>query len=133
MKRILIFMALGPAPAAMAPMILSLATGRSLSQFDVTIGMILLFITLPTTVLAGTLDACLARAFVVTLRAPLIAASGALVAFGLVWMLFGRSCLQADFASFFATASAAYAGVCSLLSNDYGSRKMVHAYGLILE
>ncbi|MBR0717727.1 hypothetical protein [Bradyrhizobium liaoningense] len=73
------------------------------------------------------LDAYLARSFAIPLRAPLIAAAGAVLApslaSGFAWMQFGSFWLPSAFLSCFAIGGAVCAGTCSLLANDYGSRE----------
>ena len=133
MKRALVFLVIGPTLVSIVAILaLAQAGGVPPPDFARLVAIILFFFTLPVAALAGSLDACLARAFAIALRAPLIAAAGAVVASGLAWILL--SCLfpPPNFLTWFAIGGAACMGVCSLLANDYGRRETaVHANSLL--
>ena len=120
MKRALVFLVVGPAlVAAVTLLAVAQAGGTPAGEFAKVLATVLFFFTLPVSALAGSVDAYLTRTFAVPLRAPLIAAVGAVTASGLALILF--SCLLPPAAlKFFAMGGAACMGMCSLLANDYG-------------
>ena len=90
------------------------------------------FFTLPVAAITGALDTYLARAFALPLRAPLIAAVGAIGASGLAYALFGWIVPTPSFLAFFAIGGAICAGLCSLLANEYGGQQpVVYANSLL--
>jgi hypothetical protein len=131
MKRALIFLVLAPflvavlaalGVAALYPM------DRDCAKF---LAVALFFFTLPVSALAGSLDAYLARAFTVPLRAPLIAVVGAIIASGLAFVLFSWILTPLSL-EFFAIGGAACMGLCSLIANEYGwQQPVVHANSLL--
>jgi hypothetical protein len=120
MKRALVFLVVGPVlVSTIATLAVAQATGAPHPEFARFLVTVLFFFTLPVAALAGSLDAYLARAFAVPLRAPLVAAVGAIIASGLALILF--NCLLPPAAlKFFAMGGAACMGLCSLLANEYG-------------
>ena len=131
MKRAIVFLVLGPVlVAVIAPLAVVQANGpRDFAKF---LAIILFFFTLPVSALAGSFDAYLARAFAVPLRAPLVAAVGAIIAAGLAYILFSCLLPPPDFLTFFAIGGAACMGLCSLLANEYGwHRPVVQANSLL--
>jgi len=102
-----------------ALLVMTEASSPPPSYFREFLVIVLFFFTLPVSALAGCLDAYLARAFAIPLRAPLIAAIGAVIASGLAYLLF--SCLlPTSSLKFFAIGGATCMGLCSLLANEYG-------------
>ena len=75
-------------------------------------------LTFSVAVLAGALDAFLARALAIPLRIPLVAAVGAIAASGLVYVVFYHLLPQEPLA-YVAIGGATCMGVCSLVANDY--------------
>src|ERR1700740_3379107 len=89
MKRALVFLVLGPVlVAAVATLAIAQTAGVPDREFARLLAPFLCFFTLPVAALAGSFDAYLARAFAIPLRAPLIAAIGAVIASGLAYVLF---------------------------------------------
>jgi hypothetical protein len=121
MKRALIFLVLGPLLASfiVAMVVIAQAAGASGREYAGALAVFLFFFTLPVASLAASFDAYLARAFAIPLRAPLIAAIGAIIASGLAYILVG-CLLSLSSLKFFAIGGAACMGACSLLANDYG-------------
>jgi hypothetical protein len=121
MRRALAFLVFGPALASVTALLIMTQASSPPSYLREFLVIVLFFFTLPVAALAGSLDAYLTRAFEVPLRAPLIAAVGAVIASGLALILF--NCLLPPAAlKFFAMGGAACMGACSLLANEYGSQ-----------
>jgi len=121
MRRALAFLVFGPALASVTALLIMTEASSPPSYLREFLVIVLFFFTLPVAALAGSLDAYLARAFAVPLRAPLIAAVGAVIASGLALILF--NCLLPPAAlKFFAMGGAVCMGACSLLANEYGSQ-----------
>ena len=121
MKRALVFLVIGPVLAStVATLALAQAAGMPAPDFARLVAIVLFFFTLPVAALAGAFDAYLARAFAIPLRAPLIAAFGAIIASGLAWILFSCLLPQPNFLAWFAIGGAVCMGACSLLANEYG-------------
>jgi hypothetical protein len=120
MKRALVFLVLGPVlVSAVATLAIAQAASVLDREFARLLATVLFLFTLPVAAVAGSFDAYLARAFAIPLRAPLIAAAGAVIASGLAYLLF--SCLlPTSSLKFFATGGAACMGLCSLLANESG-------------
>ena len=120
MKRALVFLVVGPALVAVAALLaVAQAGGAPAGDVARLVAIALFFFTLPVAALAGALDAYLARAFAVPLRAPLVAAAGAVIASGLAWLLLSCLLPPPNFLTWFAIGGAACMGACSLLANDY--------------
>lgn len=121
MKRALVFFVLGPmlVSAIAATVILAQTAGAPAREYAGSLAAVLFFFTLPVASLAASLDAYLERAFAIPLRAPLIAAIGAIVASGLAYILVG-CLLSPSSLKFFAIGGAGCMGMCSLLANEYG-------------
>jgi hypothetical protein len=119
MKRTFIFLVLGPVAVAITSFSALVAAGApgNLAQI---LAAALSFLTFPIAAFAGFADGYLARAFPISLRAPLTAIAGATsacaLAFALLHCFFPPSELM-----FFPLGGAVFAGVCSLLSHDYGT------------
>jgi hypothetical protein len=133
MKRALVFLVLGPVlVSVIAALAFAKAAGTPDGEFAKLISIVLFFFTLPVAALAGSFDAYLARAFAIPLRAPLIAAAGAVIASGLAWILFSCLLPPPNFLIFFAIGGAACMGLCSVLANEYGWQgPAVHANSLL--
>jgi len=133
MKRALVFLVLGPVlVAVVVPLVVALVAGPPAKDGLQILAIVLFFFTLPVAALAGSLDAYLARAFAVQLRAPLIAAIGAIIASGLAYVLFNWLLPSPHYLTFFAVGGAACMGVCSSLANDNGWHDTaVHANSLL--
>ena len=124
MKRAVAFLVFGPALAAVtALLVMAQASSAAPRGFQEFLAIVLFFFTLPVSALAGSLDAYLARAFAIPLRAPLIGAVGAVIAPGLAYILFSCLLPPQDYLTFFAIGGAAGMGVCSLLAHDFGWRR----------
>ena len=133
MKRALVFLVLGPVlVAVIAPLAVAQVSGPPARGVLQILAIVLFFFTLPVAALAGSFDAYLARAFAIPLRAPLIAAVGAIIASGLAYILFNCLLPSPYYLTFFAIGGAACMGVCSLLANEYGwQRPAVYANSLL--
>ena len=133
MKRALVFLVLGPVlVAVVAPLAVAQVAGPPAEDVLRILAVVLFFFTLPVAALAGSLDAYLARAFAIQLRAPLIAAIGAIIASGLAYVLFNWLLPSPHYLTFFAIGGAACMGVCSSLANEYGWQgPAVHANSLL--
>lgn len=123
MKRAIVFLVAAPVLVAiLGPLTLRQMSGpppRDILQF---VAVVLFFFTLPVSALAGSLDAYLARAFAAPLRAPLIAAAGAVVSSGLAFILFNWFLPPPSYLAYFAIGGAACMGLCSLLAGEYGGQ-----------
>jgi len=120
-KRALIFLVLGPVLVAfIARLVVALVAGPPAQDVLPLFAIVLFFFTLPVSALVGSLDAYLARAFAIALRAPLIAAAGAIVAFGLAYILFNWAVPSPSYLTCFAIGGAVCMGLCSLLANEHG-------------
>ena len=121
MKRALVFLVAGPVLVAIfAPLALAQVSGPPARDILHLFAVVLFFFTLPVAALAGSFDAYLARAFALPLRAPLIAAIGAIIASGLAWILFSCLLLSPHYLTIFAIGGAACMGICSLLADECG-------------
>jgi hypothetical protein len=121
MKRALVFLVLGPVlVSAVATLAIAQAASVPDREFARLLAAVLFLFTLPVAALAGSFDAYFARAFAIPLRAPLIAAIGAIIASGLAWILFSCLLPPPNFLIFFAIGGAACTGICSLLANEHG-------------
>ena len=123
MKRPLVFLVAAPALVAIvAPLALAQMSGPPARDFLNVLAVVLFFFTLPVSALAGSLDAYLARALATPLRAPLIAAVGAVIASGLAFILFNWFLPPPSYLAYFAIGGAACMGLCSLLAGEYGGQ-----------
>jgi hypothetical protein len=121
LKRALVFLVLGPVlVAVVAALGVAQAASAPAPEVARLVAIVLFLFTLPVAALAGSLDAYLARAFAIPLRAPLIAAIGAIIASGLAWILFSCLLPPPNYLIFFAIGGAACMGICSLLANEHG-------------
>ena len=129
------FLVAGPVlVAAIAPPIIAQAAGTPAPGVARIAAIALFFFTLPVGAVAGSLDAFLARAFAIPLRAPLIAAAGAVIASGLGWIVLSCFGPPPNYLTWFAIGGAACMGACSLLANDYGQHDTtVRANSLLRE
>jgi hypothetical protein len=118
MKRVLVFLLLGPASAAFTVFLMCVAdTGTKYWDIALLSAVAMFIVTLPVSAFCGAVDGCLARTLLISARAPLTALAGATIAGGLVWALF-RPLFPT-----FAIAGALCMGACSLLSHDYVRRQ----------
>jgi len=133
MKRALVFLVIGPTlVSTVATLAIAQAAGTPSPGVARLVAIALFFFTLPVAALAGSLDAYLARAFAVPLRAPMVAAAGAVIASGLAFFLLDCLVPPPNFLTWFAIGGAACMGACSLLANDYGWHETtVHANSLL--
>lgn len=118
MKRILIFVLLGPA-LVVASWMIFVAVAEGLVG-PVPIAAALFIFTFLVAAIAGLVDGFLARVVTIPLRTLVTAAVGATTACSVAFALSG--CVAPPFA-LLAFGSAACTGVCSLLANDYGARR----------
>ena len=132
MKRALAFLLFGPALAAFTVMLVMAQVARPTYDLEKIFAVAVFFFSLPVAALAGCLDAYLARAFAIPLRAPLIAAAGSVISSGLAYILFSWFLPLPSFLALFAVGGAVCAGLCSLLANEYGGqRPAVYANSLL--
>jgi hypothetical protein len=118
MKRVLVFLLLGPASAAFTVFLMCVAdTGTKYWDIALLSAVAMLIVTLPLSAFCGVVDECVARTLPMAARAPLTALVGATIAGGLVWVLF-RPLFPT-----FAIGGALCMGGCSLLSNEYRHQK----------
>jgi hypothetical protein len=119
MKRTLIFLVLGPVAVAITVFATLVAVGAP-SNFAQFLAAALAFLTFPVAAFAGLADGVLAPTLPIPLRAPLTAIVGATLAcvpaFALLHCFLPSSELM-----FLPLGGAVCAGLCSLLSHDYGS------------
>lgn len=123
MRRALIFLVLGPLLASVTVAIVAIVqmSGAPVREYAGSLAVVLFFLTLPVASVAASFDAYLERAFAIPLRAPLIAAIGAIAASGLAYLVLG--CLVSPSSlKLFAIGGATCMGTCSLLANDYSCR-----------
>jgi len=121
MMRVVVFLLIGPLLVVVATCLAVFDPTGSKPDIVFLTGMFAFFLTLPITAVVGTVDECLALYISILPRAALTAAAGAIVVGG------GLALLLSDYASrpslkFWAFAGAAYAGICSLLSNDWAGQ-----------
>lgn len=123
MKRPLVFLVAAPVMVAVfARLALAQVSGPSDRDFLHLFAVVLFFFTLPVSALAGSFDAYLARALATPLRAPLIAAVGAIICSGLAFILFNWFLPPPFYLAYFAIGGAACTGLCSLLAGEYGGQ-----------
>jgi hypothetical protein len=121
MKRALVFLVIGPTLVSTVAALAIAQVDGALSLDDARlVAIALFFFTLPVAAAAGSLDAYLARAFAIPLRAPLIAAAGAVIASGFVFFLLSSLVPSPNFLTWVAIGGATCMGLCSLLANEYG-------------
>lgn len=124
MKRALVFLVLAPTLVAVIVTLIVARVAAPPAQDAMPLfATVMFFFTMPVAAIAGSLDTYLARAFAVALRAPLIAAIGAIVSSGLAYVLFSWMMPATNFLPFFAIGGASGAGLCSLLANEYGGQR----------
>jgi hypothetical protein len=123
MKRAVVFLAAGPL-AVLAWLAAGYQSGSDSAFVWLLITVLFLF-TLTGSTLVGLLDGHLARVLPIFRRAPLTAGAGAVVAWSVAnafaFALFGHA-LPSWLFMLFGPAGAVYAGMCSLLANDWTSR-----------
>ncbi len=120
MKRVIVFLLLGPVSVAVATCWAVSDPIGPRPEIVFLIGMFAFFLTLPITALVGTVDECLALYMPIFPRAVLTAVAGAiLVGGGLTWLLSDH--MPSPPLRFWTLAGAAYAGVCALLANDWAA------------
>jgi len=126
MRRVLVFLLLGPLAVAIAATMATLPPGRVDAGIVWTTAALVFSMTLPISAVVGVIDACLARRIPVTLRTSLTAAAGAIipcVALG----VFANAALTPSFLLPFAICGAASAGLCALYADGLGLRPLQHA------
>jgi hypothetical protein len=121
MRRALVFLLLGPLAAAIAATMVLMPLPGLDPLFAVIVAVAFFFLALPVSMLAGVLDALLARRFQEPSRAALTATAGAIVVSGLICALF-RGPLPPSFLAPFAIGAAACMWLSSLLAADSGVR-----------
>lgn len=129
MKRIFMFLVLGPVTAGIIAAFAAAAAGQG--SIAGVFAVALFFLTLPVAAVAATFDAILARPVPVALRAPLIAILGAIVAHALAYILLHWIMPQVSLAPF-AIGGAACMGLCSLLAHDCGGEQVAAAQAHVL-
>jgi hypothetical protein len=118
MKRALAFLVFGPVLAAVTTLLVMSQAGWSDHGFAKIFATAVFFFTLPVSAMTACLDGVLTD-MRIPLRAALTAATGALVASVLAFVLF--NCLFPPAAwLYFAFGGAACMGVCSVLAHDFG-------------
>ena len=115
MKRILVFLVLGPA-------VVAIITSMFLPYAFIAI--VLFLFTVAVSVFAASVDGYLAWFCPIYVRAPVIAIVGATVAAGLAGVLLGWFMPQAVTPA--AIGGALCMGWCSLLSHDYARSRTIH-------
>jgi hypothetical protein len=124
MKRIFVFLLLGPMLVAFLPWsITAAAGGRIKGGFDELCAVILFAFTLLVSAISLPIDQYLAHALPLALRAPLIAIAGAMIAagpvFALVRIVLPQWAKQPQWVLMpFAIGGAVCMGLCSVLSTD---------------
>ena len=118
MMRLIVFLLLGPVLVAVATCLAVFDPIGPKADIVFLLGMYAFFLTLPITAVVGTVDECLALYMPIFLRAPLTAVAGAIV-MGVGLLLLLSDQMPPPDLRFWAVAGAAYAGICSLLANDW--------------
>ena len=116
MKRELVFLLLGPASVVFTVWVTAGTPGDCIAGY---VAALLFLFTFLLSAIAGLADGYLARALPVPVRAPLTAIAGSALVVGLVLALFSTIVQLRELLPF-AIGGALYAGLCSLLSHDYG-------------
>ena len=124
MKRVLMFLLLGPA-LVVAPWLIFIAAIEGLGGPVDFVATVLFVFTFFVAAITGLVDGCLARALPVRLRTLLTASVGAMTAGCLAYAfftgIFSASTSIAWLLMPFAIGGAAVMGACSLLSHDFSS------------
>jgi hypothetical protein len=117
MKRVYVFLLLGPAAVALTVTLVAVAAGAPGAIAQLLLPA-LFFLTFPVAALAGAADGYMARTVPIPVRAPLTAFVGAAVTFALMRYFVPPSELM-----IVPLGGAICMGVCSLLSHEYGGRQ----------
>lgn len=121
MKRAFLFLIAAPFVVALASWATLIAVGGPV-DFASFLAMVLFLLTLSVTALPAIADGCLARVVPISLRAPLTAITGAMG--GCALAFFWLHCfVPPSELMFFPLGGALCAGLCSLLSHDFGRRE----------
>ena len=118
MKRVLAFFVFGPALAAVTALVMAQADGQQQYDIDKILAVAAFFLTLPVSAIIVCVDAVL-HDVPIPLRATLTATVGAVVSFGLAFILFGWSSPPRYLFTLLAIGGATCMGVCSLVANDW--------------
>jgi hypothetical protein len=122
MERPFVFLLLAPLSVALIAALFVMQAGEPGGEFVPLlaglIGMALFCFTLPVSTLTGYIDDALSNVPVL-LRASLSGAIGAVVAYGLAFVLFSWASPPPHFLMSFGIGGAACTGISSLLANDY--------------
>jgi hypothetical protein len=121
MKRVTVFLIVGPSAVALIAALVLASAGAPASLIQI-LPVLLFFLTFPVATLAAAVDGYLARSIPIALRAPVTAIAGAVAASGLASVLLHCLFLPSEL-MFVPLAGAVLAGACSLLANDYGWRE----------
>jgi hypothetical protein len=131
MKRVLVFMLLGPTLVVTAWLIYFAESGGGSGSVAAIVSMLLFLFTLIVAMITWAIDGSVAHTLLLPLRAPLTAIVGGIVAFGVFLGMVGWM-FPLWTSTPFAIGGAVCTGVCSLLSHDYGrwQRRAVQRSGL---
>ncbi|MGQ0686842.1 hypothetical protein [Bradyrhizobium sp.] len=121
MKRLTVFLIVGPSAVAFIAALVLAAAGAPASLVQI-LPVLLFFLTFPVATLAAAVDGYLARSLPIVLRAPVTAIAGAVAASALASVLLHCFFPPSEL-MFVPLAGAVLAGACSLLANDYGWRE----------
>jgi hypothetical protein len=122
MKRVLVFMLLGPTLVVTAWLIYFAESGGGSGSVAAIVSMLLFLFTLIVAMITWAIDGSVAHTLPLPLRAPLTAIVGGVVAIGLFLGLVGWI-FPLSISTPFAIGGAVCMGACSLLSHDYGNRQ----------
>jgi len=121
MKRVTVFLIVGPSAVALIAALVLAAAGAPASLVQL-LPVLLFFLTFPIAALAWAVDGYLARSFPIALRAPLTAIAGAVATSALASVIL-HCIFPPSELMFIPLAGAVFAGACSLLANDYAWRQ----------
>jgi hypothetical protein len=114
MKRVLVFLLLGPTLVVTAWLIYFAESGGGSGSVAAIVGMLLFLFTLIVAMITWAIDGAVAHSLPLPLRAPLTAITGGAIA-GVLPLAFFSPLFPP-----FAIGGALCMGACSLLSNEYG-------------
>jgi hypothetical protein len=130
MKRIPVFLLLGPALVALEVLMFVAYVGGVDRGFVGFCVMMSFLLTIPVSVITGIVDRYLAGGLPTLLRAPMTAIIGMMIVIGLALVLFALTFSQTvppevmNAARWAGTFLLLPMGLCSLLSSDYGNRRV---------
>ena len=119
MKKVLVFLLLGPTLVVTAWLIYFAESGGGTGSVAAIVSMLLFLFTLIVAMITWSIEGSVAHTLPLALRAPLTAIAGGVVAVGLFLGTIGWT-LPLGVSAPFAIVGAFCMGVCSLLSHDYG-------------